>query len=170
MKKVLVGLAVVVALFVAVGLVISGDYTVERTILINAKPGKIHDLVGDLKRWDEWAPWKEQDPSVKVTLGEKTKGVGASQTWTSDDGNGSLEFKADDDDKGIVYDMTFEQWTSEGSIGYEQIGDATRVTWSMKGNIDTPVIGGYFAMLMPGMIGESFDKGLGKLKAVVEGK
>ncbi|MHC4959275.1 MAG: SRPBCC family protein [Planctomycetota bacterium] len=168
MKKVLIGLAVVVALFVVVGLVLSGNYTVESSILINAEPGKIHALVGDLKRWDEWAPWKEQDPSVQVTLGEKSKGVGASQTWTSDDGNGSLTFTAVDDDKGIVYDMTFEAWTSEGSIAYEEIGDATRVTWSMKGNVDTPVIGGYFAMLMPGMIRASFEQGLEKLKSVVE--
>jgi len=43
-----------------------------------------------------------------------------------------------------------------------------KVTWSMSGDMDMPVIGGYFALLMPRMVGGDFEKGLAKLKAQAE--
>jgi hypothetical protein len=164
MKKFLIGLLVVIIAAAVLGFFLPGDYKVERSVVINAKPSAVHALVGDLRRWDDWTPWKEDDPSVQVVLGEKTSGVGASQTWTSKSGAGSLRFTAADEDKGITYDMTFEKWTSQGAIRYEEIGKSTKVTWTMDGSVDTPVIGGYFALLMPSMIGGSFDKGLARLK------
>ena len=168
MKKFLIGAAVVVLVVVLVGVLLSGDYTAERSIVINAKPAKIHKLVGDLKRWDDWTPWKEDDPSVQVTLGEKTDGLGAGQSWTSKDGKGSLTFTASDENKGIEYDFTFEDWKAQGSIRYDRLDDATKVTWTMKGNVDMPVLGGYLALMMPTMVGGSFDKGLAKLKKKAE--
>lgn len=168
MKKVLIGLVVVVLILVLVGVLLSGEYTVERSVVVQAKPPKIHDLVGDLARWDDWMPWKEEDPSVEVKLGDKTKGVGANQTWTSKDGTGRIDFTASDEDKGIEYDMAFNEWKSKGSIRYDRLDDSTKVTWTMKGTVDTPVLGGYFALMMPTMIGASFDKGLAKLKAKAE--
>jgi hypothetical protein len=168
MKKFLVVLLLLVIAIAAVGFFLPGEYSVERSIVINAKPSAVHKLVGDLKRWDEWTPWKEADPSIQVTFGQETSGVGASQTWTSKEGSGSLRFTAADEDKGIEYDMTFAQWTSQGAIRYERVGDSTKVTWTMNGDLETPVLGGYMALLMPSMISGDFDKGLQKLKRQAE--
>jgi len=169
MKKLFIALVVLVVLAFGIGLALPQHYTLARTKVINAKPSAIHKYVGDLAQWDRWTPWKEMDDTVKVELGKKTSGVGASQTWTSKDGAGSLEFTASDSDKGVEYDMTFAKWTSKGSIRYEKVGDSTKVTWSMEGDVGMPLIGGYFALLMPGMIGPQFERGLSKLKTVVEG-
>jgi hypothetical protein len=168
MKKFLVVLIVILVLIVVIGLFLSSEYSLERSIVVGAKPAAVHKLVGDLNRWEEWMPWKEQDPTIQVELGQKTTGVGASQRWTSKDGAGSITFTASDKDKGIEYDMVFGDYTSKGSIRYEQVGKSTKVTWGMTGEIPTPVIGGYMALLMPSMIGTSFDKGLNNLKRVAE--
>ncbi len=168
MKKFLVVVLLLLLAAAVVGFFLPRDYTVEKSITINAKPSRIHELVGDLKRWDEWTPWKEMDPTVVVTLGKETKGFGASQTWTSKDGVGFLQFTASDEDKGIGYDMKLDDWQSKGAIRYERIGDGTNVTWSMTGDVDMPVIGGYFALLMPRMVGPAFEKGLAKLKTEAE--
>jgi len=168
MKKFLIGLLLLAIAAAAIGFFLSGDYTVERSIVINAKPADVHKLVGDLKRWEDWTPWKEADPSVHVTLGDKTSGVGASQKWTSKDGAGSLIFTAADKDKGVEYDMTYGEWTSKGALRYEEVGKSTKVTWSMNGTVEMPVVGGYMALLMPQMIGGQFDQGLQKLKRQVE--
>jgi len=168
MKKFLIGLLLILVAAAAVGFFLPGDYSLERSIVINAKPADVHKVVGDLARWEDWMPWKESDPSIHVTLGDKTTGVGASQKWTSKDGAGSLVFTASDKDKGVEYDMTFGEWTSKGAVRYEEVGKSTKVTWSMKGAIDTPVIGGYMALLMPQMISGQFDKGLQNLKRAVE--
>lgn len=168
MKKFFVVLLVLLIVAAVVGYFLPHAYRVEQSIHINAKPGKIHELVGDLKRWDDWTPWKEMDPSVQVTFGKETKGVGASQTWTGKDGTGFLQFTASDEDKGIEYDMKMDEMPAKGAIRYERMGDTTKVTWSMSGDMEMPVIGGYFALLMPRMVGGAFEKGLTKLKSEVE--
>ena len=38
----------------------------------------------------------------------------------------------------------------------------------MSGDMGTPVIGGYFAIMMDAMVGQTFDKGLLNLKSIVE--
>jgi hypothetical protein len=168
MKKFFVVLLVLLVVAAVVGYFLPHAYNVEESVVINAKPSRIHDLVGDLKRWDDWTPWKEMDPSVQVTFGKETKGAHASQTWTSKEGVGFLQFTASDEDKGIEYDMKLDEMPAKGAIRYERLGDGTKVTWSMSGDMEMPVIGGYFALLMPRMVGGAFEKGLTKLKAQAE--
>jgi hypothetical protein len=168
MKKFLLVLLLIVVVLGVVGFLIPHDYNVEESVVIDAKPSDVHDLVGDLRRWDDWMPWKEMDPTIQVTYGAETKGVGASQTWTGKDGTGFIRITASDEDKGIEYDMKMDEMPAKGAIRYERVGDSTKVTWSMSGDIDKPVIGGYFALLMPRMMGGSFEKGLKKLESQVE--
>ena len=67
-------LIILVVTVAVIGLFLPARYSVERSVVIDAEPGEIHEYVGNLKRWDEWAPWKEEDPSIVITLGEKTSG------------------------------------------------------------------------------------------------
>ena len=92
MKKLGLALAVLIVLFIVAGLFLPTQYTVTRTQVIQAKPSAIHVHVNDLTKWDAWAPWKDGDPSLVITQVKKTSGVGASQSWTGKDGNGSLTF------------------------------------------------------------------------------
>ena len=168
-------IAAVVALIlviVAVGLILPSTYTVERSILIDARPEDIHEYVGNLEKWDEWSPWKEEDPSIVVTLGEKTSGVGASQSWVGDSGTGALTVTESSPTGGIKYDLLFDGGTYEcvSSMMYDQLQDGrTKVTWGMSGDMGRSVTGGYFAVLMDSMVGNMFDKGLLNLKREVEG-
>jgi hypothetical protein len=164
MKKFLLVVLVLLVVAAVIGYFLPHGYSVEESININAKPSKIHDLVGDLRQWDSWTPWKDMDPSVQVTFGKETKGVGASQTWTGKDGNGSLTFTASDDKRGIEYDMMFDKTPAKGGLRYDQKGDTTTVTWWLKGDMEMPVVGGYLALLMPRMVGPEFQKGLSRLK------
>ena len=136
-------------------------------------PKNVHEFVGDLKKWDRWMPWKEEDPSIAVTLGKKTSGAGASQTWTSDSGDGEITLLSSDRDTGIKFDMVWiqedERMPATAGITYEEAGKKTRVTWSMKGDMTIPILGGWLALTMDSQIGRSFDRGLANLKKVVEG-
>ena len=156
-----------------VGLFLPTSYTVERSIVIDAPPSRIHKYVGDLKNWDAWEPWKEEDPTLIVTHGEKTKGVGATQSWVGESGDGALTITRDTPTEGVEYDLLFDGGTyvCQGAIMYDPLEDGeTKVTWTMSGDMGTPVIGGYFAMMMDSMVGEMFDKGLSNLKNSVEGQ
>lgn len=170
-KTAAVVLIILVVTVAVIGLFLPAKYSVERSIVINAVPDKVHKYVGDLRKWDEWSPWKEEDPSVVVTLGEKTSGVGASQSWVGDNGTGALTITESSPDSGIEYDLLFDGGTYEckGSMKYDRLTDGdTRVTWSMSGDMGKSLTSGYFALLMDTMVGNMFEKGLSNLKNTVE--
>ena len=174
LKILLILLVLFVAILVGAALMLDKNYATESSITINAKPEAIHAYVGDLKKWDEWTPFKEADPDVKVTLGAKTIGVGASQTWTSDQGSGSLTFTKSDPKTGLAYDMTItspgnEAQPAQVKMIYTPDGDGTKVTWTMKGEMKG-FLGGIMAKLVPSLVGTIFDKGLQNLKAKTETK
>lgn len=175
MKKLLIGLLVAIVVLLLVGLFLPTEYSVERETTIQAPPAEVHEYVGDLRKWPEWAPWHEQDPSIETTYGDKTTGVGASQTWTSKDGDGELELTASDPESGIAYDFAFlmdeKRVPSTAVMSYEKQGDATVVTWTMEGDLADmmpPVVAGYMGLMVPGQIGSMFEDGLSNLKEKVE--
>ena len=170
-KNFLLAVLIVLIIVVVVGLFLPSSYTVERSITIDADTQQVHEYVGDLEKWDDWTPWKEEDPSIVVTRGDKTSGVGASQYWVGDSGDGALTIIKDSPEEGIEYELMFEggKYVSQSEMKYEELQDGkTKVIWVMKGDLESPVIGGYFALLMDSMVGEMFDKGLKNLKTKVE--
>ncbi len=160
---------VLIGLFVGVGLVLPSGYAVERSVVIDADVATVHGLVGDLERWPEWEPWREEDPTITTTIAEKSDGVGAHQSWTGESGKGELTFTKSDPATGIGYDLTFDDtYKSTGEMTYATEGDGVKVTWSMKGDNGMNIIGRYFGLLMDGMVGPMFERGLEKLKTAAE--
>ncbi len=153
------------------GMFLPTKFGLSRAIDIQAKPEAIHEYVGDLKKWDVWAPWKEEDPEIVTTLGAITSGVGANQSWTDREGGGSLTLTMSSPDRGIEYDLFFDQgkYQCKSAMRYEVLAEnVTKVTWSMQGDMNMPIIGGYLALMMDSMIGTMFERGLLKLKVHVE--
>ncbi|MFG0315656.1 MAG: SRPBCC family protein [Planctomycetota bacterium JB042] len=175
--KILIGIVVVLVVLAGIGFVLPTEYAVAKSVTIDAPPAKVHEHVGDLKKWEEFMPWTEDDPSLVTTFGEKTTGVGAHQTWTGKDGDGELTITKSDPQSGIAYDMAFvfeeRRAPSKSAITYETVDGGTKVTWTMEGDIADmmpPVMAGYMGLMMEGSIGEMFDRGLTKLKEKVEAK
>lgn len=153
------------------GLVLPKEYEISRSTVIEANSEAIHSYTGDLEQWIHWQPWIEIDPSIQITLGDITRGVGASQTWSSDSGSGQLKFTDANPYTGISYDISFNDGgnQAQSSLSYDKLGDKeTRVHWTMKGQIETPIFGAYLAFFMDNLVGEPFDLGLFKLKKLVE--
>lgn len=175
MKKIGLGLLVVIALLVVVGLVAPKDYAVAESITVRAPPDHVHRYVGDLRRWPEWTPWQEHDPTIVTTYGERTAGVGASQSWAGKDGEGELTLTRSDPNSGIAYQMAFimdqTRIPASGALAYTPTDGGTEVTWTMEGSWKgavPPVLDGWMKILSPWMIGSEFQRGLAKLKQVVE--
>jgi hypothetical protein len=180
MKKLLLvlggGAALLLVLFLVVGLILPTDYSVSESVEIDATAAEVHVFVGELRKWPEWAPWEENDPTIVTTYGPTTTGVGASQSWTSEtEGAGELTLTKCDPATGIAYDMAFivgeTRSPARADMSYAASGAGTTVTWSMEGDMSEmlpPVLDGYMTLLMPEMIGEMFRQGLDKLKVVVE--
>ena len=172
LKLLAIGALLLVAGVTGIGLAMPGEYHFRRSVVIDADRERVHQLVGDLKQWDQWTPFKEQDPSMKVTIGDKSTGAGASQSWTGDTGSGSLKFTRCDPESGVAYELSFEgSDTSTGGYDYKELpDDKTEVTWHWDYEVGyNPVeriVMGYFEKDIEAM----FDKGLSNLKAKAEAK
>jgi len=165
-----------IAVLVIAGLVIPSQYSVVKKNSIAAPPAAVHAFVGHLEKWPEWMPWEQEDPSIITSVGDKTTGVGAKQSWRSSKaGDGEVEFTECDEDTGIAYDLTFimkgKRAPAKASIRYARAEDGTEVTWSMDGDLASmmpPVVRGLMRPIMAGMVGKNCARGLACLKGKVE--
>jgi len=169
-KRVGIGVGLATLLVVAVGFMLPSSYTVSRSVIINADPSHIHTFVGDLAQWPEWTPWVKADPTIVVTRGDRTTGVGAHQDWTGDSGSGSLTFTRSDPAWGLAYDMSLDEgkYDSQATMTYWIDGETTEVIWMMTGDLGNNPFSRYFGLMMDPMIGPMFEEGLNRLKLVAE--
>lgn len=163
---------VLLALIIIAGLSISNDYSVTRRIEIDAPLSKIEPLIVDLAQWPNWSPWEQVDPSMQVTLGNISKGVGASRSWTGEHNTGSMRFTQLIPGEMLAYTMQFgdDPTVHYSELHYQEHNGRTIVEWSMSGEMNFPVVGSFFAALMDGWIGPLFDDGLQRLKKTAEAK
>ena len=159
-----------IVVIIIVGLLLDNTVNVRRQVVIEAAPQAIHPYLSDLKQWPQWTPWKALDPSIKTTIGNISEGVGASQSWVGESGAGALTITQSSLDEGVIFSLNFEGDSTvyTSGITYQWDGKATTVTWYMTGNMEPIIIGNYFAQLMDTFVGQSYQDGLDKLKALVE--
>jgi uncharacterized protein YndB with AHSA1/START domain len=169
--------AIVAAVLVAGVLIAAATrpdtFLVQRATSIKAPPEKIFALINDFKAWATWSPWEKKDPAMKRTYGATTSGKGAAYAWegNKDVGQGSMELTESSPPSKITVRLDFlKPFEAHNIVEFtlEAKGDATSVTWAMRG--DTP----YFAKIihvfidMDSMVGKDFEAGLANLKAAAE--
>lgn len=159
-----------ITVFVA-GVFLPQQFSVTKSVIVKGSSSQIHQLTSDLTQWPKWSPWVELDPSVKVTLGDITQGVGASQSWTDDNGGGRLVFLQDHTNKSITYNIWFadSEKPAISTMSYATVNATqTKIVWTIEGDMQTPVIGFYLAQLMDMLVGPAFTLGLDNIKQEVE--
>ncbi|MGB1043327.1 MAG: SRPBCC family protein [Tenacibaculum sp.] len=147
-----------------------GKYDVKRSKTIKAPIAHVFNTVNDLRTWEKWGPWHDEDSTIVVTYGDKTVGVGASDSWTSKDGPGKMETVAVVKNKSIAQKISFMD-NEPGDIywDFEKAPEGTKVTWGMKAD-DSPFMFKMVAALSGGwdnMLGPMEEKGLDNLERVI---
>jgi len=169
--KLLGGLAVLVLVLVVVAFILPRTYRIERTLVIKAKPEVVFAQFGDLKAWKNWGAWQERDPGMKTTFSEKTTGVGAWSAWESkSEGNGKMTITAVEPAKSATYLLEFPDMgmQSNGSMTLQPAEGGVKVVWVDAGDLGMNPMSRWFGLFLDGMIGPDFEKGLAKMKKLVE--
>lgn len=167
-------LIVVLALFAFLllgGLLLSPKFKAVASISVNAPPDKVYALVADPRRWKEWTVWNRRDPAMEITYSGPPSGSGAGWAWKSkSEGDGRMTFTAADPGKLLAYDLYFPDFgtTSKGDLAFAAEGAATKVTWTMNGDMGGNVLFRWFALFADKMVAKDFDAGLANLKALAE--
>ncbi len=174
LKKILLGLVVVIgglAAFIAT----RPDAThVERSTTIAAAPDVIFGYVDDFHRWADWSPWDKLDPDQKKTFEGPASGVGAMTAWEGNDKVGKGRMTILDSKPGAFVKIKLEfiePWaqTNETTFTLSPDGSGTRVVWASDFN--NGFVGKAFGLFMDmdAMIGADFETGLANMKKAAEG-
>jgi uncharacterized protein YndB with AHSA1/START domain len=165
-------IVVVVALAILVAFALPRHAIVARSVEIAAPPATIFPLVGDLRRFNEWSPWATIDPETVYTFTGPIDGVGQTLHWESKDklvGSGSMSIAALEPDRHVDMVVDFgEERTALASIILEPAGSGTLVVWTLDSDLGLNPIARYFGMMMDGLVGPDYERGLARLKAAAE--
>ena len=162
------GLAAV--LFI-VSFLLPGHVHVERSITIAAEPAEVFNVVGDLHRSDEWSPWLERDPNAKIKI-EGDPGAGQKMSWASEHKNvgaGRQEVIGFVPNELMEVDLFFEgQGEAKAYFELTPVEGGSQLTWGFDTDLGMNPLMRYMGLMFDSWVGADYEKGLAKLKTVVE--
>lgn len=169
-------IAVIIAIAIAAILVLATTkpdaLSVQRSISIKAPPEKIFAAVDDFHRWRSWSPYEEKDPGMKRVYSGASSGKGAIYQWNGNRnvGSGRMEILDTTPSKTTIKLDFFTPFEGHNTAEFIALprGDATMLTWAMRG--PSPFMSKVMQVFinMDTMIGKDFEIGLANLKDVVE--
>jgi len=172
-KKILIVLAVLVALFIVIVARQPATYRVERSVSIAAPASVPFSHVNDFHHWPQWSPWEKMDPSMQRTYSANAAGVGATYAWEGNKkvGSGNMSITESRPESFIAIRLEFVKPfkavnTTEFTFTPEAGG--TQVTWAMSGKKNFMSKAICLFMDMDKMVGGDFERGLASLKTVSE--
>lgn len=176
-KKIILGLIVIVVLIAIAGLFMKKDYAIEREIVINQPKDSIFKFVKFVKNQDQFSVWNKLDPNMKRNYSGTDGTVGFIYAWESQNenvGTGEQEIKKIAEGERIDFELRFKvPMESKGNayIATEAIAPTqTKVKWGFTGDMPYPWNVMMPFMGMDEMIGKDLQSGLENLKAISEKK
>jgi hypothetical protein len=172
-KKIAAGLALALAIVLAMAAMQPDSYKVSRSTTIKAPPEKIAALVGDFHNWERWSPWEHLDPNMQRTFTGPESGTGAVYTWQGDSkvGAGRMEITHMTPAQAVRIKLDFLTPLESHNVTeftLQPQDGQTVLTWNMSGPM--PFVSKVMTVFksMDAMIGKDFEKGLATLKEVAE--
>jgi carbon monoxide dehydrogenase subunit G len=149
------------------------NFTVSRTLSINAAPEKIFPFLNDFTMWGRWSPYEKLDPAMRRTIAGASSGVGATYAWAGNGkvGAGDMLITASTPSSLVALDLNMRKPTrASNKVTFNLVpnGVGADVTWAMQGS--SPFIAKLMGVVMnmDKMVGKQFEEGLANLKLVVE--
>lgn len=172
-RRLLVGLAGLLVILVVIGLFLPSSAQVERSVVIEAPPETVYAIVSDFNQFNSWSPWYENDPNADYTISPSGTGVGATFSWASEVpgvGSGSQQIIALEENRLVEIKLDFgPDGQATSSYALESLPDgSTRVTWGFDTDFGYDLIGRYLGLVFDKWIGQDYEKGLAKLRQLVE--
>ncbi|MDP5044920.1 MAG: SRPBCC family protein [Leeuwenhoekiella sp.] len=114
-----------------------GNYEIEETQIIKAPIDLVFNKVNDYRSWENWGPWKKEDPTMVFNYPEKTSGEGASYSWNGEEVDGSMRTTSVIENQRLEQDITFITPAGERNAHvywqFEEVDGGTKVTWGIRG-------------------------------------
>ncbi len=175
MKALKIILGVVFALvlvIIVLGMTGPKHVHIERSVDIDAPADFVFSHANTFEAMQTWSPWAELDPEQVTTITGEDGVVGTIYEWEGNDqvGKGEQIIKEVTANK-IVTDLHFIEpfeGMSEATFTVESAENGSKATWAYdeETNFMSRVM--YTFINMDEMLGSDFQKGMDKLKSIVE--
>ncbi len=163
-----------IALIIILGIVMSKEMQVEKSVTINKPKQPVFDYVKMVRNQDNFSIWNMKDPNMKKEHKGTDGQVGFIYAWDSaadkNAGAGEQEIKAIKEGESIDFELRFKRPMENTSSSYmrtESISaNETKVIWGFKGETKFPIniMKGMFEKLL----GKDMEKSLGNLKQILD--
>lgn len=171
--KILIGVAVVVAVLLVIVAAQPSDFKVARSTTVAAAPAVVFANVSDLHRFNSWNPWAKIDPQMKETYEGPAAGEGASYSWSGNNqvGSGKMTIVKTQQPELVRMQLDFTapmKATNMADFAIKPEGQGALVIWTMTGQNNFVAKALHLVMNMDKMVGGQFEKGLADLKTMSE--
>lgn len=171
-----IGLVALVVIALGVGFFLPRAVHVERSAVIARPQATIYTVLADWRQFNSWSPWFEMDPEAEYAYEGETGAVGSKIAWKGKKaGTGSQELIELRPHEKIVSKLVFGEAGEKGEDGMatatltlEDVDGGTEVTWSFDYETGSMPWERYIGLMMDGMVGPEYEKGLEKLKTYAE--
>lgn len=175
LKKILLGIGIIIAIPLIVALFVKKDYAVEREIVINKPKQQVWDYVKYIKNQDNYGKWNKTDPNMKKSYTGTDGTVGFISAWESTNENvgvGEQEIlkitEGERMDVKLRFKVPFEAEDDAYMITENVDSSTTKVKWGFYGAFPYPMNIFNLIMDMDKQIGSDLEVGLKNLKGVME--
>ena len=173
LKKILISFSIILILCAVFVALQPAHYRVERTTSISAPAVVVFTQVNDFHNWEGWSPWAKLDPAMKQTYEGPAAGTGAIYTWVGNNkvGEGRMTLIESRPSDLIRIKLEFVKpfpSTCATEFEFKPKGNQTAVTWNMTGENNFMAKAFCLFMNMDKTVGGDFEKGLARMKSVVE--
>lgn len=174
-KKILIGVGIVLLLPFLVAIFVKKDYAVEKEIVIQKPKNEVFNYIKFLKNQDNYSKWATMDPEMKKSFSGVDGTVGAVAGWESkkdEVGKGEQEIKNIVEGEKIDLELRFFEpmvSTDNAYLKTETVTDSTtKVKWGYYGKMTYPTNLITLFFDFEKMIGDDFEIGLNNLKVILE--
>lgn len=147
-------------------------YAVVRQLVVRAEPEAVHRQINDFRNWMAWSPWEGLDPNLDRSFTGPESGVGAAYSWSGNKkaGAGSMTI-TESTAHAINIDLEFQRpFAAENQMEFTLVPvlGGTEVTWTLHGELAGFMKIASLLWPMDRVLGPDFQRGLARLKAVLE--
>lgn len=172
--KILLVLVIIVALFLIVAYFVPREFSLSKSVTINAPRETVYDYVKLLKNQEKYSVWVMADPNVEITYTGTDGAIGGTSAWKSEMKNvgvGAQTIIALVPNEKITVEIRFEKpmkATNYADTTLETVGEQTKVTNIFYGTSKFPM--NITNLFLDKMIGGDIQKNLENLKSILEQK
>jgi type II secretory pathway pseudopilin PulG len=169
--EILIALAIVVALFLLVGLLLPSSRHLQEDVETNRRMSIVYDTINSMRRFDDWNVLPLQDPQMRTELTGPEKGVGAAFEYQSNErklGTGKWEIVDAVPGKSVTYRLENPQRGQNKTMTYtlQPTGRNNRnvkITSTYHVDYGYDILGRYQGLYVPRSVGDAMKMSLSRL-------